>query len=233
MPNIVNCWKPNDIHIYGNQQPNQIIKKGKEVYYMPDTTIFPMIFTKNLPQNYNDYVPLVYQDIAIGRYLINVYGDIYSLKLKRIMRQDTNWAGYKRICLITEDGRKRNFSIHILVAATFLINPFPDSFTDVNHINGNKAYNFYMNLEYCTNNQNKHHASEMGLYEHGEDRYNAVYTDDFAREICSKFQDGIPYNEVYRYYQSIYPGTGSTIGSFIYKLYHRRTRSHITKEYQY
>ena len=198
-----------------------------------DSTVNPMIlYTKNLTPNH-DFVPLIYENIDKGRYLINPYGEIYSLYSNRIMRQDTNWAGYKRICLITEDGKKRNFSIHRLVAHTFIINPFPNLYNDVNHINGDKSKNDYTNLEWCNNNQNKHYASEMGLYEHGEDRYNAVYSDDFAREVCQKFQDGMRYEDVYRYYQNLYPNTGSTIGSFIYKLYHRRTRSHITKLYNY
>lgn len=200
---------------------------------MPDLTQDGMIFyTNNLFPDLR-FVPLVYENIAIGQYLINPYGEIFSIRKNRIMKQDTNHAGYKRICLITQDGEKRNFSIHRLVAYTFIVNPFPGYYNDVNHSDGNKSNNFYRNLEWCNNNQNKHHASEMGLYEHGENRYNAVYTDDFAREICEKFQQGISYENVYRYYQSLYPNTGSTIGSFVYKLYHRRTRNHITKLYKY
>ena len=178
------------------------------------------------------YVPLEYEDIMKGYYLINPYGDIYSIKLQKIMKQDTNHAGYKRICLITENG-PRNFSVHRLVASTFIINPYPDLYTDVNHCDGNKSKNIYTNLEWCNNNQNKHHASENGLYQHGEDRYNVIYSDEFTRDICSKFQNGISYNEVYRMYQEMYPNSDSTIGSFIYKLYHRKTRNYITKEYKY
>lgn len=198
-----------------------------------DNTVNPLIlYTTNLTPNC-DFVPLEYENIMKGKYLINPYGEIFSLYSNKILKQDTNWAGYKRICLITEDGGKRNFSIHRLVAHTFIINPFPDLYNDVNHIDGIKSHNEYINLEWCNNNQNKHYASEMGLYEHGEDRYNSVYSDDFAREICEKFQNGISYEEVYKYYQSVYPNTGSTIGSFIYKLYHRRTRNHITSQYNY
>lgn len=197
-----------------------------------DITFHPMIFYTNALKPDFSYVPLVYGDILPGRYLINPYGDIYSIEKQRVMKQDTNWAGYKRICLVTPRG-PRNFSVHRLVAYTFIVNPNPDEYNDVNHLDGNKAKNWYNNLEWCNNNQNKHHASETGLYEHGEDRYNAVYTDNFAREICQKFADGVPYLEVYKEYQIKFPDSGSTIGSFIYKLYHRKTRSHITREYKY
>ena len=192
--------------------------------------MIPITFFKNI-RNPKDFVPLVYEDILPGYYLINTLGEIYSLKRGKIMNQDTN-KGYKRICLITSNG-KRNFSVHRLVAYTFMDNPDYDYFTDVNHINGNKASNNIDNLEWCTNNQNKRHASETGLYQHGEDRYNSVYSDNLAREICEMFEKGIPYKEVYRYYMDMNPNSASTLGSFIYRLYHRLTRKYITKDYNY
>ena len=199
------------------------MKKGNE-------PIIPLIGYINLTPLLSP-VPLVYDDIIQGQYLISPFGEIYSLYKNKVLKQDTNHAGYKRVCLITAKG-KRNFSVHRLVAHTFIINPNPSIFTDVNHMDGDKANNHYKNLEWCTNNQNKHHASVTGLYEHGENRYNSVYTDAFAEEICEKFQY-MSYQDVYRYYQSIYPNTSNTIGSFIYKLYHRQTRRHITKKYNY
>lgn len=195
----------------------------------------PMIamsfYTSNLTMDFRP-VPLAYDNIIPGMYLISPFGEIYSVLKQKVLKQDTNHAGYKRVCLITTTG-KRNFSVHRLVAYTFIHNPDPSIYTDVNHIDGRKWNNIYSNLEWCTNNQNKHHASVNGLYQHGENRYNAVYTDDFAKEICEKFQLGIPYDEVYKYYQSLYPNTSNTIGSFIYKLYYRKTRNHITKLYKY
>ena len=197
-----------------------------------DNTMHGIVyFTKNLKEDLS-FVPLVYEDILEGRYLINPFGEIFSILKNRIMSQDTNHAGYKRVCLITSNG-PRNFSVHRLVAATFIVNPCPEIYTDVDHCNGIKSNNSYLNLSWCTNNQNKHKASVMGLYQHGEERYNSVYSDNFAREICDRFQNGESYESVYSYYQTIYPGTGSTIGSFIYKLYHRKTRDFITKNYSY
>ena len=200
---------------------------------MPDLTCDGMIYYTDKFHPDLGFVPLECENIAKGMYLINPKGEIFSILKNRIMKQDTNWGGYKRVCLITDTGEKRNFSVHRLVALTFIINQFPESYNDVNHSDGKKFNNYYDNLEWCNNNQNKHHASETGLYERGEDRYNAVYTDAFTNEVCEKFQQGIPYEEVYRYYQSIYPNTGSTVGSFIYKLYHRKTRRHITDLYVY
>lgn len=197
-----------------------------------DPPILPVSFyTNNLLPDFKP-VPLIYEDILPGQYLISPFGEIYSLFKNKILKQDTNHSGYKRICLMTYNG-KRNFSIHRLVAYTFIINPNPSIYTDVNHIDGDKSNNKYYNLEWCTNNQNKHYASINGLYQHGENRYNSIYTDDFAKEICEKFQSGMMYDDVYKYYQLLYPNTSSTIGSFVYKLYHRKTRNHITKLYNY
>lgn len=195
-----------------------------------DTTVNPIFIYKNITKNF-DFVKLEYQNIVDG-YYINPFGEIYSMLSNKILKQDINIHGYKRICLITTNG-KRNFSVHRLVAYTFIVNLFPDDYNDVNHLDGNKFNNRYDNLEWCNNNQNKHHASINGLYEHGEDRYNAIYSDDFAIEICEKFQNGESYMDVYKEYQNKYPNTGSTIGSFIYKLYHRKTRNYITKNYTY
>lgn len=198
---------------------------------MIDYPIIPIsLYTNNLTIDLRP-VPLVYDDILEGQYLISPFGHIYSIAKNKVLKPFTNGGGYNRICLITKSG-KRNFSIHRLVAYTFIYNPDPSIYTDVNHIDGVKNNNAYYNLEWCTNNQNKHHASVTGLYQHGEERYNAVYTDDFAREICEKFEY-MQYEDVYRYYQNIYPNTSSTIGSFVYKLYHRKTRNHITCLYNY
>lgn len=147
------------------------------------------------------------------------------------MRPFINRSGYKRICLMTTNG-KRNFSIHRLVANSFLININPTVFTSVNHINGNKLYNDYRNLEWCSMRYNSYHASINNLYQHGETRYNSIYSDEFAEEICSMFANGISYETVRKFYQ-VNSANENTLGSFIYKLYHRRTRKHITSKFIY
>lgn len=193
--------------------------------------MFPIIYYKNI---YDDLrmVPLVYKDIIPEMYLISPHGYVYSLFKNRIMKTYINHGGYERVCLITYNG-KRNFSIHRLVASTFIINIYPTEYTDVNHINGDKLKNSYLNLEWCTNAQNKHHASVEGLYQHGENRYNSVYPDSFIREICIKLESGMDYNSVYKYYTELYPNSSNTIGSLIYKIYNRKTRNNIVSQYTF
>ena len=197
-----------------------------------DHTYQPMIFYKYEYIDDNVGYPLTCFDIMPGCYLVYPDGRIYSLIVNRFLKPFKNQAGYSRINLRTINGTYKNYSIHRIVADTFIINLFPDFYDDVDHRDGNKDRNHFSNLQWCNNNQNKHYASMNGQYEHGEDRYNAVYSDEFAAEICSQFQEGIPYKEVYKKYCSN-KQESSTIGSFIYKLYHRKTRREITDKFKY
>ena len=193
-----------------------------------DHTYHPFIQYQNLDIN---PMPVIYKNIVLGRYLVYQNGDIYSNYTKKLIKHEINWAGYHRVDLTIYPKGHAHFSVHQLVATAYVVNPYPDIYTDVNHRNGNKDINDYWNLEWCNNNQNKFHASKNGLYEHGEDRYNAVYTEALAHEICSLFQAGVPYKEVYKMY--VNKDNGSTMGSFVYKLFHRKTWRHVTDQYTY
>ena len=76
------------------------------------------------------------------------------------MSPQTNKFGYLTIRLC-RDGKKHNFTIHKLVAITFLKNT--NNYPEINHKNGIKADNRVKNLEWCNRSQNIKHAHEMGL----------------------------------------------------------------------
>ena len=63
--------------------------------------------------------------------------------------------GYKRVTLIIE-GKPKHYSIHRLVAMTYLINEFNKP--EVNHIDGNKLNNALENLEWVTRSENTQKA---------------------------------------------------------------------------
>lgn len=83
-------------------------------------------------------------------YLVNANGDVLSIKGKEpILLSQWERHGYKRVCL-WENGEKFNVSVHRLVATAFINNPDPNTYTEVNHKDENKANNNVNNLEWCT-----------------------------------------------------------------------------------
>ena len=65
--------------------------------------------------------------------------------------------GYYHVMLYKErKGSSKN--IHRLVAETFVINPDPENFKEINHIDENKLNNRADNLEWCNRKINNHYS---------------------------------------------------------------------------
>ena len=94
-----------------------------------------------------------------GYYQISSEGNIRNIKTQQILKGDTNNLGYRRVTLYTPI-RKR-FFIHRLVALHFC-----EGYSEelvVNHKDGNKQNNNYLNLEWVTRSENDLHAYNMNL----------------------------------------------------------------------
>lgn len=133
-------------------------------------------------------------------YQISNFGRVKSLAKewvtgghKNIVRKKTetmmsvhlnNW-GYKWLRL-SKNGKKSTFFIHIGVAKTFVHNP--SNKPQVNHINGDKTCNYYLNLEWVTISENTQHAYDIGLAKgaQGEKSGSAKLTDSDIRLIRLK-----------------------------------------------
>lgn len=79
----------------------------------------------------------------------------------KILKLSIDSAGYKRVDLKNAvTGIRKNALVHRLVALEFIKNK--NNKPCVNHIDGNKINNHFLNLEWCTHKENMHHAFKNG-----------------------------------------------------------------------
>jgi len=79
----------------------------------------------------------------------------------RLLKTPTDKAGYPRIDLCGGTKKRNNQYVHRLVAEHFIENS--NQYPEVNHIDGVKSNNDFINLEWCTHHQNMSHAFKNGL----------------------------------------------------------------------
>lgn len=96
-----------------------------------------------------------------NEYLINEYGQVFSLISNKLLTINIDDNGYCYVILYKNSQRKLK-RIHRLVAEEFIIKNDINK-NEVNHIDGNKSNNFYKNLEWCTRSENMIHAYKNNL----------------------------------------------------------------------
>lgn len=85
----------------------------------------------------------------------------YSLRKGHICTlSNKNSKKYWRVG-IQINGKRKQYAVHRLVALTFI--PNPNSYPQINHIDGNKDNNAVDNLEWCDGSYNIRHAHANGL----------------------------------------------------------------------
>lgn len=104
-----------------------------------------------------------------GRYLISEDGIITSKITKNTLTGEQKIIvpfldrdGYKRVSLVTDDGRKK-FRVGRLVAMVYI--PNPDNKPVIDHVDCNKKNDSKNNLEWVTVSENTIRAIENGLIE--------------------------------------------------------------------
>lgn len=100
----------------------------------------------------------------LGRYRIYENGQVYSEISDKFLKPDTDRNGYEQVTL-SLDKRPVREKVHRLVAKMFI--PLTDEDIDkkrtaVNHIDGNKNNNHYINLEWCNCYENNKQARIYG-----------------------------------------------------------------------
>ena len=119
-----------------------------------------------------------------GLYMISNLGNCKSLPRKtnnlrgdyitkeRILKPRERRHGYLCYALYNMDRKRKDISIHRLVAKAFI--PNTENKPEVNHKNNIKTDNRAVNLEWMTHQENCKHASDNGFYKPlnplGEDR---------------------------------------------------------------
>lgn len=91
-----------------------------------------------------------------GLYAVTSCGRVWSYKSKMFLSTWDNGKGYIYVCLCN-NGERKNFRVHRLVAEAFLDNP--NGYQEVNHKDENKKNNALPNLEWCSRKYNCNYGS--------------------------------------------------------------------------
>lgn len=105
--------------------------------------------------------------IKPNMYYISSYGRVFGTHTGKELRP-VHDEDYMKIGLRLEKGNKRGFRVHRLVANAFIPKTEEDIELNrdiVNHKNLNGIDNHIWNLEWCTEDENKHHAKENKAFQ--------------------------------------------------------------------
>lgn len=116
----------------------------------------------------------------------------WKLSCPKIISQTDSGHGYMCVKLSYKNKTYTRY-VHRLVATAFCENINPNKYTEVNHIDGNKANNTAENLEWCDRSYNNKHAYIKGLHTvHGcYGKKKAVAQIDLKTNMIIKLYDSV------------------------------------------
>lgn len=113
-------------------------------------------------------------------YYADLDGNIYNRKGNRLIPQTQ--SSYVGVDLPIGNGKFKRFTVHRLVAMTFI--PNIENKPQVNHKDGNKHNNSVSNLEWVTRNENQKHRFDKLHHSHfGEKNTQAKLTKEKVLDI--------------------------------------------------
>lgn len=139
------------------------------------------------------------------RFLISNHGRVKSIggRYKVSMKNEgyifvgtIDGLGY-RIATLRDKDNPRKVRIHTLVAEHFCQRPKQIKNLQVNHKDGDKLNNYYLNLEWVTPLQNIRHAVSIGLMNFkGEKHHNAKLTNEKVIEMRRLRKEGLTHQKI-------------------------------------
>ena len=133
-------------------------------------------------------------------YLVSHNGQVFSLfqggitRIRRrtplLLRPWKDEDGYLHVGISNGCGKHKRFSIHRLVALTFIGEP-PTPLHEVRHLDGNPAHNFYLNLAWGTDQENSNDTVRHGRSSYGERNPKAKLTPEIVAEIRDLVAAGV------------------------------------------
>ncbi|MCA9313756.1 NUMOD4 motif-containing HNH endonuclease, partial [Candidatus Saccharibacteria bacterium] len=141
---------------------------------------------------------------SVNRIIINK-GIKHVCKFKgKIRKLAKDPKGYYRLSLCMNNIRKTH-KVHRLVAYSFLSRVKGKN--NINHKDGNKANNYYKNLEWVTNEENMRHAVSTGLHSNkkysgpcGSSSHLSKLKEEDVLSIIEGISDGFSQKEIAYYY---------------------------------
>jgi hypothetical protein len=135
-----------------------------------------------------------------GHYQASNTGFIRNKSKGKVFSVCPHSRGYA-IIVLAKDGKRKTHLAHRLVAKTF--HPLSEFIgATVNHIDGNKLNNHYLNLEWLSQSDNQKHAYRIGLQKVSEKQKAAAAKqnrENYSKAVIQKTLDGV---EVARYYSA-------------------------------
>ena len=120
---------------------------------------------------------------GLDKYEISKTGVIRNIKTSKII--STYYSkGYKMATLyktINKKTKKNNYSIHRLLAISFIDNP--NNYPYVNHIDGNNGNYNLNNLEWCTQKYNIYHSRNISKNGSVISRQKIIYLFDNNKDL--------------------------------------------------
>ena len=177
-----------------------------------------------LGQDRGNYIPLDCLDIKDNIYLINEYGDVYSLCRNKKVSQRKDKDGYKIITLQTKEGKRRIYRIATLVAYSFIGKP-PKDIIDptIDHKDSNRTNNYYLNLRWMERGTN---SSIRSVKPKGELNRQHILTEEEVLEICRLLEENeLSFTEIGKMF--------NVKKSTISNIKRRKTWCHISCKYSF